>query len=141
MYPLRWIRLSWDARVVVRLTAKVELAFSDGVYCRGCLNEELWGELDHGLEWRPFQTQHQLNEANATRTAPPMRPVYQRLNLSVLLFLVLLALTHKYRFVVGHDAYTFAPVEPLGAQSLTIHRSTGDIVLNRELSPKALRSC
>lgn len=37
-------------------------------------------------------------------------------------------------FIVGQDAYTFAPVEPLGAQSLTIHRSTGDIVLNRKLS-------
>ncbi|KAF8446152.1 SacI homology domain-containing protein [Boletus edulis BED1] len=48
-----------------------------------------------------------------------MRPVYQRLNL----------------FIVGQDAYTFAPVEPLGAQSLTIHRSTGDIVLNPPNTP------
>ncbi|EGO02783.1 hypothetical protein SERLA73DRAFT_102758 [Serpula lacrymans var. lacrymans S7.3] len=42
-----------------------------------------------------------------------MKPVYQRLNL-----------------FVDVDAYTFVPVEPVGAQSLTIHRSTGDIVLN-----------
>ncbi|KAI9572765.1 SacI homology domain-containing protein [Boletus coccyginus] len=43
-----------------------------------------------------------------------MKPVYQRLNL----------------FIVGQDAYCFAPAEQLGAPSLTIHRSTGDIVLN-----------
>ncbi|KIK96513.1 hypothetical protein PAXRUDRAFT_825876 [Paxillus rubicundulus Ve08.2h10] len=43
-----------------------------------------------------------------------MKPIYQRLSL----------------FIDGQDAYTFVPVEPLGAQSLTIRRSTGDIVLN-----------
>ncbi|KAG9314554.1 putative phosphoinositide phosphatase [Chiua virens] len=48
-----------------------------------------------------------------------MKPIYQRLNL----------------FIAGHDVYTFAPVEPLGAQSLTIHRSTGDIVLNPPNTP------
>ncbi|KIJ68632.1 hypothetical protein HYDPIDRAFT_24893 [Hydnomerulius pinastri MD-312] len=48
-----------------------------------------------------------------------MKPIYQRLNL----------------FIDGQDAYTFVPVEPLGAQSLTIHRSTGDIVLNPPNTP------
>ncbi|KAG1716326.1 hypothetical protein ID866_810 [Astraeus odoratus] len=43
-----------------------------------------------------------------------MRPMYQRLNL----------------FIDGRDAYTFVPIEPLGAQSLTVHRATGDIVLS-----------
>ncbi|KAL4068253.1 SacI homology domain-containing protein [Scleroderma yunnanense] len=43
-----------------------------------------------------------------------MRPIYQRLSL----------------FIDGQDAYTFVPIEPVGAQSLTIHRATGDIVLN-----------
>ncbi|KAI6136821.1 SacI homology domain-containing protein [Pisolithus sp. B1] len=43
-----------------------------------------------------------------------MKPLHQRLSL----------------FVDGKDAYTFVPIEPLGAQSLTIHRATGDIVLN-----------
>ncbi|KAI6005178.1 SacI homology domain-containing protein [Pisolithus orientalis] len=43
-----------------------------------------------------------------------MKPVYQRLSL----------------FFDGEAAYTFVPIEPLGAQSLTIHRATGDIVLN-----------
>ncbi|KIM67102.1 hypothetical protein SCLCIDRAFT_1210582 [Scleroderma citrinum Foug A] len=43
-----------------------------------------------------------------------MRPIYQRLNL----------------FIDGNDAYTFVPIEPVGAQSLTVHRATGDIVLN-----------
>ncbi|OJA20427.1 hypothetical protein AZE42_09470 [Rhizopogon vesiculosus] len=48
-----------------------------------------------------------------------MKPIYQRLNL----------------FIDGQDAYTFVPVEPIGAQSLTIHRATGDIVLNAPNTP------
>lgn len=62
-----------------------------------------------------------------------MKPVYQRLNLSVHVFVLCCILSSLIvRFIVGQDAYTFSPVEPLGAQSLTIHRATGDIVLNRE---------
>ncbi|KAG1885664.1 SacI homology domain-containing protein [Suillus subluteus] len=48
-----------------------------------------------------------------------MKPIYQRLNL----------------FIDGQDAYTFVPVQPIGAQSLTIHRATGDIVLNAPNTP------
>lgn len=36
------------------------------------------------------------------------------------------------RYTDGKESYTFAPVEPLGAQSLTIYRTSGEIVLNRE---------
>ncbi|KAH7929386.1 inositol phosphatidylinositol phosphatase [Leucogyrophana mollusca] len=48
-----------------------------------------------------------------------MKPVYQRLNL----------------FIDGQAAYTFVPVEPVGAQSLTIQRATGDIILNPSNTP------
>lgn len=34
----------------------------------------------------------------------------------------------------GNETYTFVPLEPAGARSLTIYRNSGDIVLNRELS-------
>lgn len=55
-----------------------------------------------------------------------MKSLYQRLSL----------------FVDGKDAYTFVPIEPLGAQSLTIRRATGDIVLNppnKAVPPTATR--
>ncbi|EIW86399.1 inositol phosphatidylinositol phosphatase [Coniophora puteana RWD-64-598 SS2] len=42
-----------------------------------------------------------------------MKPIYTRLSL-----------------FVNRESYTFVPVEPLGAQSLTLDRTTGDIVLN-----------
>ncbi|KII93715.1 hypothetical protein PLICRDRAFT_88051 [Plicaturopsis crispa FD-325 SS-3] len=48
-----------------------------------------------------------------------MKTLHQRLNL----------------FIDGNDAYTFVPAEPAGAQSLTIYRTTGDIVLNAPNTP------
>lgn len=63
-----------------------------------------------------------------------MKPIYQRLNLcDPLPTKFYFLLTFFYRFIDGQDAYTFVPVQPIGAQSLTIHRATGDIVLNGEL--------
>ncbi|KAH7883796.1 SacI homology domain-containing protein [Phlebopus sp. FC_14] len=54
-----------------------------------------------------------------------MKPIYRRLNL-----------------FIDQDAYVFVPVEPVGAQSLTIQRSTGDLVLNppnTQVAPSASR--
>lgn len=36
------------------------------------------------------------------------------------------------RYTDGNETYTFVPVEPVGARSLTIYRNSGDIVLNRK---------
>ena len=36
------------------------------------------------------------------------------------------------RYTDGNETYTFVPLEPAGARSLTIYRNSGDIVLNRE---------
>ncbi len=42
-------------------------------------------------------------------------------------------LSISFRYVDGNETYTFIPVEPVGARSLTIYRNSGDIVLNCEL--------
>lgn len=43
------------------------------------------------------------------------------------------SLSTSYRYVDGNETYTFVPVEPVGARSLTVYRNSGDIVLNRKL--------
>ncbi|KAI1797590.1 SacI homology domain-containing protein [Ganoderma leucocontextum] len=48
-----------------------------------------------------------------------MKPVHQRLNL----------------YIDGNETYTFVPVEPVGARSLTIYRNSGDVVLNAPNTP------
>ncbi|KAJ4476661.1 SacI homology domain-containing protein [Lentinula aciculospora] len=49
-----------------------------------------------------------------------MKPIHQRLNL----------------YTVGDEAYVFAPTgEPVAAQSLTVHRATGEVVLNPPQTP------
>ena len=63
---------------------------------------------------------HHYNEG-ATPTVDPVR--------GVLLYLEVI-LTYKTRYVDGNETYTFVPVEPVGARSLTIYRNSGDIVLN-----------
>lgn len=65
-----------------------------------------------------------------------MKPIYQRLNLCdspPTKSYISADFFFPRRFIDGQDAYTFVPVEPIGAQSLTIHRATGDIVLNGKL--------
>ncbi|RPD81689.1 hypothetical protein L226DRAFT_527952 [Lentinus tigrinus ALCF2SS1-7] len=48
-----------------------------------------------------------------------MKPLHQRLNL----------------YIDGNETYTFVPVEPVGARSLTVYRNSGDIVLNAPNTP------
>ena len=90
LYPLWLHQHGLDTRLLVLLTAEIELTFSNGVYCGGSLGEQLWGELDHGWsKWRPFQTQTRTRQSNRNckfnvQRPSPMKPVYQRLNLSVL---------------------------------------------------------
>jgi hypothetical protein len=61
-----------------------------------------------------------------------MQLLHQRLQLSVfppfLLYLSLIPL----RYTQGNDTYIFVPPDTAGAQSLTIHRSSGELVLNGE---------
>jgi hypothetical protein len=62
-----------------------------------------------------------------------MKSLHQRLTLQALFFISpLVNLISSSRYTEGLDAYTFVPPEPVTAQSLTIYRSSGDIVVNRQ---------
>ncbi|KAF5384682.1 hypothetical protein D9757_006227 [Collybiopsis confluens] len=95
------------------LASKVQLAFLRRIERRGGLGEEFWRELHSGAE--PSLLQITRNERGYRSTA--MKPVHQRLNL----------------YTVGDEAYIFVPTgELLATQSLTVHRATAEVMLNRK---------
>jgi len=84
-----------------------------------------------------IQTQINVNasgtSAKATRfstfyTTSTMRPLHQRYTLSVRSYDPHIKGSFHFRYTERNDTYIFVPEGE--AQSLTIHRSSGDIVLN-----------
>ena len=107
------------------LTSEVELALFDCIEMGRGLGEEFWCEL-HGLFDTDFKLRLTLSQPCANYTS------------GILCTLILFPFStwaHRryHSYLDGIDTYIFVPEGT--AQSLTVHRATGDVLINRVSCP------